>query len=342
MAVISNLSYSEYCQANRPTVDYILIVHLVLLPIGILTSLISLIIFSKRDLLSKSYMFRWLQAMSAIDFSYLVLILYENLLSAFCSTSSVNCGQIAQLVSLISSWIIVHLVSSALAITNILLELILTFHRLQLIRNSKSAAKNWSIKLILPLILTGSLLFYMPAFIVYRISSYELELDNSTIIIEYTLVRSDFGQTRLGYLTPIITSLVRFAICGPILFILNMITVCAWKRFMSQKRLVTSSSMDDSKQNADNNKLTMMLIVTSLLYSIGNLPWMVYYSSSRLRDLKQNVADIMFIVGVSSIITFISLKMVVYFSFNRVYRAHLINMIKLPRLKSSRYLSKSS
>ncbi len=89
---LTNVQLSEYIGRFMPVYPLSMYIQLSLRPIGIITSVVNILIFSHEELLAKSSAFSFLLAMSLIDFFYLAMLLYLNLIRTFCHRSSTMCG----------------------------------------------------------------------------------------------------------------------------------------------------------------------------------------------------------------------------------------------------------
>lgn len=328
-----NQTYSDYVESKTVALSYQVIIQLALQPIGIVTSVINTLIFSKQDILIRSHLFRFVQVMSIVDLIYLSELMLSTIFWVLCGSSSTKCGSQSQYAALIIYWITFDYASSALAVTNIIIEMILTIHRLCLIKSSTFVSKSWQIKLILPLILIAAHVYYLPVFALTRIDSYQVVVANSTIqITEYHTVKSDFSKTRFGLSIPIVLSLVRFVVCGPVLLVLNSITACALRSFIKKKeKLTAATSSEDATKRSEQLKNTLMLLSSSFLYIFGNMPFMMVYPLALLFENTMNIS-VAYIIGVSCLIVAIILKPVVYFSLNSVYRNKLVAMFRVDKL----------
>ena len=105
----------------------------------------------------------------------------------------------------------------------------------------------------------------------------------------------------------------------------------------SSSRKVVSSEPESpvkskqSKQSSDlraKRNLTIMIISTSLLFTLGTLPWAVYYTLLNVIQLNFPFMNNLQIIARSCLYSFIAVKIIVYYFCNRLYRQVLKQYLK--------------
>lgn len=105
----------------------------------------------------------------------------------------------------------------------------------------------------------------------------------------------------------------------------------------SSSRKVVSSEPESpvkskqSKQSSDlraKRNLTIMIISTSLLFTLGTLPWAVYYTLLNVIQLNFPFINNLQIIARSCLYSFIAVKIIVYYFCNRLYRQVLKQYLK--------------
>jgi hypothetical protein len=234
--MLTNVELAQYKDRFIPVYTLKLIIQLSLRPIGVIKCIINILIFSRKTVLAKSSAFYYLLAMSMwIDLFYLAPLLYLNVMYTLCQSSSTQCGARTQYSSIVIYMFINELISSALALSNILVELFLTIQRLFVIKN-KQFMRNWRPRYVISTILIATHIFYIPPMLRQTIVSQEVYLANATNITEYRYIKSEFGVSQIGMLLPTIWSILRLALCGPILLIASLVSVYYFRVFLSKKK----------------------------------------------------------------------------------------------------------
>lgn len=326
-----NISYdgmniSEYFSLRAYRYEFDDYILLSVYPIGIVTTFLSIIVFANKKVLSQSNVFKYDLTISIVDFSYICTLLIGLVIITSCYKTSLQCGETWQYISLVV-WIVASdYLSSALALTSILLSIFLGFQRLYILLNKETWMKKIKLKYVNGVILAFCFISYLPILFRKRISSHLVTMADNSTILEYKLRLTDFGTSGMGRYTPTILSTIRLALAGPIMFTLNLVVIYAFRRFIDNKKKRAaapakrraSSFYGWSSNFQMNHSLTLLLISTSFLYTIGNLPFLVYYSMVHAQPgYKSVLLDWM---GRFFLVAFIILKTIVYLIFNKFYR----------------------
>jgi hypothetical protein len=334
-----NTSSMTFININNQSVlrpgDVIRIIQSLL---GMLTSFVCICIFIQKPILkSKSSTFKYLLAMSANDFVYMLCLIVWIILSKFTCIINKNMhtphGLECSHFTLVYHIFISSYLTSAMALFDILLEIYLTLDRLFVIMNKKFPFKCSTTMSLIASLATFSLIFYSPILFLNRIAIIQNEEKYS--ILEYT----EFGKSKLGKSVPIILSLFRFFLVSIVLLILNVITIVEFKFFHTKKNCIIKSapshvSLHHGQNNNNNNSassrtnknMTRMLILISFLYIICITPYLVVYSvMHHHQNQNQNhffFSSSYFIHSISSIFLYslIPMKFFIYVWFNRLFR----------------------
>lgn len=105
----------------------------------------------------------------------------------------------------------------------------------------------------------------------------------------------------------------------------------------SSRKVISASEPESpvkskqSKQSSDmraKRNLTIMIISTSLLFTLGTLPWAVYYTLLNVIQLNFPFINNLQIIARSCLYSFIAVKIIVYYFCNRLYRQVLKQYLK--------------
>lgn len=302
---------------------------------GSVTNIINMSVFLNKNL--KDSVYKYMLGISFIDFVYITLVGFEIAYRCGSSCDYRFYDYSTQLYELI----IIDYFTSCLALTNILIELYLSVDRLFLLSNSKFLHKKPT-KLIILMFLIISLFFYMPTLFLKKIIK---------ITGKHHTVLSNFGKSNMGKLVPGILSGIRLFFAIFFLSVVNTITFIKFrKRLFCKMSLKTINSkhtpttVDVSREKSISSinhrrssslcipneskiikNLTLMIILMSGLFVIGNLPWAIYYTTSFLSNVRSVEFIFIFRICLSLLV---DLKIFIYFSFNRHYRQTLICNLK--------------
>jgi hypothetical protein len=92
-------------------------------------------------------------------------------------------------------------------------------------------------------------------------------------------------------------------------------------RVSCERRLTSSAAPMVSMRSASSEKsLTLMLIVTSALYILGNFPFFVLYMQRKVFNVSSGQVFPLFVASQFTILFLLLGKIFVYYSFNYVFR----------------------
>jgi hypothetical protein len=289
---------------------------------GAVTSLLNVIVFMNRTILNSSETFYYLFAMSVADFFYMSLLLLADLMNKICSTSSSQCGHFAQYFAFFLFISVNNCASSSLALFNIIMENFLTIQRLYLLQN-KRFPDFLTVPRVVSVVLVFSLLFYLPTAFTPEIVIRTIQLRDSNWT-EYNLVNTEFGNSVTGKLTPVVLSFIRIALSGPILLAISVYNIHVFRNYLQKKKKTTSSN---SSSKANDN-LTIMLTLVALMYALGNIPYMVYYSIRQVAPTFQNeFMSAMSWLSRLFLSMLVVLKVPVFYAFNKLYQRQVAHYL---------------
>jgi hypothetical protein len=311
---------------------------------GAVFALLNVAIFMHKAILNSSETFYYLLAISVADFVYMSLLVTANLTFKICNTSSTQCSLFGQYLAFFLYISVSNCISSSLAIFNIILENFLALQRLHLIKNKPFLPKVRPIHVI-PTVLVFSLLYYLPTAFTSEIVTRTIFLNDSNVT-EYKMVNTKYGNSFIGLATPAILSFGRLTLSGPVLLSLTIYNIYIFKKYLKKKRAVSTRktiSKESRSSTAFNDNLTIMLILIALVYTFGNMPYMIYYSITEIAPSFQK--DVMSVLNWFSrlcLSLLVIFKVPVYFSYNKLYKRQLLQYLcVLSRPKSSRKSSMS-
>lgn len=327
---LTSLSYQQYAAQFPVIYTYSDIIIYVFRAMGTCTAAVNAFVFANRTILDSSDTFYYLLIIAVADFLYLGPLLISNVLNKACSASSTQCSSGVQYLALFMSISIQDYLSSSLAVFNIVMEIFLTIQRLYIFNNKVFPHPRFQVRHVFAIISIFSLLFYVPICFQTVIQTQYVELKNGTMVIEYSLVKTTFGKSVIGKLTPVILSTIRLILCGPILLAASIANIVYFQRYLDKKMSVSGTTVSGKKsaKMSSNNRMSIVIIITAFLYTFGNLPYMIYYSLSQAIPWFNSSAFMFFMnwfsrVCLSSLIIF---KLPVYYVFNRLFKTRFLSL----------------
>ena len=214
--------------------------------------------------------------------------------------------------------------TSSIAIYNILIELFVTTQRYFLISRKKKLQNLNPITVMLVIVLI-SLFYYSPIIFLKKIFYAEK--------IGYKMVYTNFGLSEPGRLIPIILSSIRLILASIILLIANLFTLKEFKKYLKQKKMmkftaistnIITSICDKPRKIFKDKKIknvTQMLISIAFVYSIGTLPYALYYGLSELFKTNNYIIDkILYSLGGIGFRFIIIIKILIFLKYNKNFR----------------------
>ena len=203
---------------------------------GAITSLINLLVFVK--ILKKDLLYKFLLIMCAADFLYLSTFVFMYIYRIFCDGRLIQseCSTTAKYIDLFNELVIDEYFTSCLAIFNISMEIYLTLDRLFLVTQVK-IFKNFNSNIIIIIIGIFASLYYFPLLFIYQIQEIRtnLTINSLNYTITYDITKTNYGNSKIGILTPTILSLIIITIVTFILFSLNILNIIKYKKYFDQK-----------------------------------------------------------------------------------------------------------
>ncbi|RNA11347.1 hypothetical protein BpHYR1_006321 [Brachionus plicatilis] len=251
--------------------------------LGTITSSMNFIVFYNQKFADQIY--KYFLFTSANDFMYCFILSFYAL---------VTCGTICDKLRSKTFSAQFYLLffgdyfTSSLALIGIIIEIFVSLQRLFLILN-KNLMQNLKPTFVISIISGFCLIFYIPVLFVQEI----VPVDNN----KFELVVSQFGSTYMGALIPSIISSVRLLLASCVLFLINIITLGYFKKFLNKKKKIKKHAqsismlislniasnvnggcfVSEKKQEAKKS-ITLMVVLASLNYTIGTIPWATYFS----------------------------------------------------------------
>jgi hypothetical protein len=339
---MTSLDYKTYAKRYIVIYTYDNIIVYTIRTISTFTSLINIFVFMHAKILKSSQSFYYLLFASLADFTYSGLLLISNLVNKECSASSVTCGQTGQLVSLILYLAITEYFSSSLAIFNIMMEIVQTIQRIFVLANKSIFLDRLRMGHVIGVLFIVAFIYYTPVIFVTQIITYKVML-NDTFIYEQEVANTEFGNGFWGKFLPISLSIVRSTLCGPFLFILILLNIKVFRTYLVKKKSFTSStsSIKGRKSTKSNESLSLMLILISFLYIFGNLPYTIYIFI-RTKDPTASYLEFLSWLSRFCLCAGISLKILIYIWFNRLFREQLFYYFEWFLPKKDKLVTSSS
>lgn len=226
--MILNESQNE---SSNSTIEYIInyneYAFAFLSLIGSITSIINILVFLNNKL--NDPVFKYYLTKSFLDFFYAFSLTFYPLIG--CGTI---CNQLygTLLTTHLYNIIIVNYLTSSCAIIVIFIELFVSVQRLFIILN-KSWLMNANPKYVLTILIILGILYYSPIIFVQRI----IEIDINEYQVEYT----EFGNSYVGRLIPLILSSIRLVLASIVLLLVNLITLFHFRKHIKKKSSIQKS-----------------------------------------------------------------------------------------------------
>lgn len=292
--------------------------------VGIVASLLNIYVFAHQSIRKSSYIFKYLLTTSIVDLMYLSTLMVYYCLYKSCGGSSTLCGPAIQFVSLLLVIGIRNYFASCMMVFNICIELLLGIQRAFSFTTRSSPWTRLPAKRVISLNMAFALLLYLPLLFDTYIASESIKLGDNNTVYEHRLVFTSFGVSLAGKIIPIVISVIRQLLCGPILTTVSLINLFLLRKYIKRKESVSSSSQRDRKSSY---KLSIMIAATSLIYIVGNLPYLIYYATDHF-TLSNPTEFLHFFEWFSRfcLVMLIVGKTGVYFVFNSLYRQQAVRL----------------
>jgi hypothetical protein len=194
---------------------------------GFITNLINIIVFLNSKM--KDISFKYLLAISISDLLYLFLLSYSFIVQ--CNDCPLHNTYFTQLYD----FIFFHYIATCLAIFCILTEIILSLIRHSVLINEKYL-QSFNCYKLLGFMLLLSFIYYSPLLFFKKITPIKSNNNNATI--DYLLVKTSFGLSLIGQITPIILQSIRIFLAMFVLTGINILNVIEFrKRYSTKTRL---------------------------------------------------------------------------------------------------------
>lgn len=239
----------------------------------------------------RKFVFKYLLVMSISDALYEILLIATTATNFYANDPNVTSQAVytsQQMRIYLSDYL-----TTCMAVFNVVIECLLTTHRIILLTRSRPKSEKTrassSLQLVRHPFSVSSIIFgllllvYSPVMFIYQSKK-----DKQG----YIYSKTEFGQSRLGVIVLNTLNVSRIVLTLVILSILNTIAILKFKRYFRRKKELSgkdaesvSAIMNSSSEKARLKKqedcrqknITLMLIVVSFFYIIGNIPYSVHY-----------------------------------------------------------------
>jgi hypothetical protein len=214
-------------------IEILINIHLPISFLGLIANLMNVFVFSSKTF--KENIFHYLLIHSISETFYFVF----KIIVLFPYYSSLYSNSLSS--SYLSKSIVLYIefyVSPMFALFSLIIEIIITIHRLMVVTNSNFRVRVSSFLLTGLIFLIVSLI-YSPKFIFNKIIKMK---SNET---GYTIAKTDYGLKYDGYYS-FIVNVFRGPFCVSVLTILNLITLFKFKKQMKNKKKIKRISFDQS------------------------------------------------------------------------------------------------
>jgi hypothetical protein len=337
MATFINKTLFQYEQSFPVSYTYSDIIQIAARLIAGLTALFNIFIFTHKKMLQSSEFFHYLLAMSIADFLYMNVLAFSSIITKQCSSSSTQCTLATQYFTFFLYISFNNWLASSLALFNVLIENLLIIQRLFIINNKRFPPKLTVVRAVLA-VFGFSVAFYSPTGFTSQIVMTRIELVDASVS-EYKMLNTDFGNSLAGKVTPVVISFIRLCLSGPVLLGLSIYNIYVFKQYLNKRKAILSGSVGaapssssplSSKEKENEDKLTKMVIIISMIFTFGNLPYLVYYSITQISPTFQNTfMSIMTWFSRVCLSILVVAKVWVYFAYNKFYKHQMLECLCL-------------
>jgi hypothetical protein len=238
-------------KSNSAQATFLIFNHTLLVNLGIeITRIMALIVSLVNmrvlaSIRSNFIVYKLFAVMAFVDSFYLIALFLIRMAEIACQGNpNEHCPTVHYALYICYIWISDYL-TSCLACFNILLEIFITIERLFTVSNQLPTMKNnTKVKIIILAILIISLSVYLPVLFMKRV---EMKLDQGpdVEIEQYGLVKTDFGKSEAATIIINTLSILRVLLVSVVLFVLNLVTVFRFKRFLKRRNRRLDSTRSD-------------------------------------------------------------------------------------------------
>lgn len=264
---------------------------LVLRSVALGAALVNIVVF----LTLRKFFFKFLLAMSISDAFYEILLIATTATNFYANDPNVTSQTVytsQQMRIYLSDYL-----TSCMAVFNVVIECLLTTHRIILLTRSRPKSEKTrtssSLKLLKHPFSVSSIIFglllliYSPVIFIYQ--SKKVRIDSEE---RYIYSKTEFGESRLGVIVLNSLNVSRIVLTLVVLSILNTIAIVKFGRYFRRKKelsgkdpesasaMINSSSEKTrlkKQEDCRQKNITLMLIIVSFFYIIGNIPYSVHY-----------------------------------------------------------------
>ena len=204
--------------------------------VGTLLNMICIVVLLRPKLKEPTYTF--MLANSFVELAYCLISAFTMLV--YCGSV---CGQVLE--TFAANFYNIYFMeyfTSCLAIYSILIEIYISIKRYLLILNRKAFERVPNI-LVIALLGSISLIYYLPILFVYKVDVKIVENKQNQSETVYSTNLSDFGRTALGTYVPTILSSIRIVLVLVVLLIVNVMSTIAFREHLKRKASISSRQL---------------------------------------------------------------------------------------------------
>lgn len=350
----SRSSVDNLILLSSTNIQWLSLVNFVISVFGMCTNTINIMVFKDKSLKDPSYFIMLLFAVNNTLYLFLISFMI------FLRCGSVCEGYQRLLVSNVYLLVFVEYLTSSLAMNGIFLELLLSLQRLKMLMNKRTCSlhHNGKRKLLAPVLLfIISLVYYLPVLFMKKIQRGS---------IGYVLISTEFGKSFASQVIISTLSIIRLCLATWVLFIVNMITVLRFNKYIMYKNsrftmgssirirsyaspnnasssdTISSMPLNTSRARSvcsnqankllfNKNNVTWLIIVRSFLFSVSTIPYMVYYVYVTIKPESSGEhfsEKTIHAILLIFLPAMYSFDLFVYYFFNRHFRSTLIKLFQ--------------
>nr|QVK45845.1 G protein-coupled receptor [Proales similis] len=218
-----------------------------------------------------------------------------------------------------------YYLTSALALFNVIIELVICVRRYMILVNRKNRFLNLPNSIVVLLATVIALLVYLPKFFVYRVV--EKESGSS----RFAMIVSEFGRSGLGRFLLISITVLRAHVTLLLMLVINLVTMFKFNSLVNRKRKMQSAQPDadsivsvqtHSRQRRErrvNASMTRMILCMNFLYIICNLPYSITFILDNALPPSSYLTCLNF-VALAFLFAYHSVFFFIYLNYNRHFR----------------------
>lgn len=204
---------------------------------ALLVAILNLTVLYSFRLNIKHHLYKYLIVIALVDLAYFFSMSSLSAFPRLCLNHRYNetlCSAPVQKTFFILLIFISDYLTSSLALFNILAEIYLTVQRILLITNS--SIKHLKFKFSCFILFIISFTAYLPVLFMYKIEKdCQFNKTKRAYLLSYKITKTGFGKTGVSVVIQAALSATRILLVTLVLFVLNIIVICVFKRFLQKK-----------------------------------------------------------------------------------------------------------